>query len=326
MLLNQAGKHIGGVRPPLLLAVCVLPLFLSACSAPLRMDESYSAARRQHFESEAAEDKNRETPREEKDDYQTIPAAFEVRLDDGPGIERHERAARRVRDARATPSYRELRQARATAFAEADMTLRGGNTYIRHDGSSSNPGQVKFAAAPGALGLRVEASPYLNAVEQTPTALVLVVYHLSDRGALDKLAETEQGMRRLLEGEFFDSSVRGVRQIFVQPGMCSELALDRAENGRYVALVAGYNRPDARTGLFVVPYGIGEYKKKGETSFHRAVSMFTPLPMNLAVHLGESAMIISETGSIYHNLRDSTRILRRQTHYFEEPNTLFMLK
>ena len=340
-------------RDPLLriAPLVLLPLLLASCAAPVRMDDGRNGRHGENadaakgrtgadadapFRHESGAGAEPTEERSEPFKYQYAdadmavlpsarPAFFGFRFDDRRRGAEPAPPERPRENPALRPSFRELRQARATAYAEADMTRRGGNTYVRYDGSSSNPNQVKFAAAPGALGLRITASPRLNAVENTPTALVLVVYHLSDRSALDVLAATETGMRRLLRGELFDASVKSARQLFIQPGMTAELALERPEDGRYVAVVAGYNRPDARTGLHVAPYGVGEYKKKGETAFHRTVSMFMPLPMNLGVSLGETMMTVSETASIHHNLRDSTRLQRAQPHYFEEPQILLKL-
>ncbi|MCC8190155.1 MAG: type VI secretion lipoprotein TssJ, partial [Planctomycetes bacterium] len=213
---------------------------------------------------------------------------------------------------------RELREARATAMAEADIYFRGGRTYVRPDGSSSRPSEVKFVAAPGALGIDLAASDSLNAVDGIPTGLVLIIYHLSDRVALDRLAAASDGMATLLAGDFFDPSVRAVRRIDVQPGLRNRLALERAEDGRYVAIVAGYNQPREATSLAVFTYPIAEYSEPGETSWHRSKSMFMPLPLNLSIRLDDNAMYVSEIASVYHHYRDSTRLYRRQPSFHHE--------
>lgn len=332
----------------LLSLLTAAPYWCAGCSAPVRYDDSHSRRKPGAFGKIADRSKaeppsggrSTEVRRYNANEPDDVPAEFNsrfnfveyspaekptilsamfnFRLDDGVAQQREERASRLPpRDPRTQPSFREQREARAAEYAEADMRARGGNIFVKHDGSSSNPNQVKFAAAPGALGLCIDASPGLNAVDNIPNAMVVLVYHLSDRGELDQLSQSEAGMRRLLEGKLFDASAKSVREMTIQPGQTMQLALDRAEDGRYVAIVAGYNRPDARTSLCVIPYGVGEYKKKGETSFHRAVNMYAPLPMNLRVSLGEKDMQVSETDRIYRNLQSSTRLQRQQPYHFE---------
>lgn len=327
MLLIERRLPARAAAPASALALLLAaPLIFAACS--VRYDESYDkrALREEAngWPTVAAEDVDaavRNGALSADDGVRTnTPLLFGLRYDDRPEMGRLARAAQHNdRDPRLQPSYRELREARSSKMIEADILANGGNTHVRYDGSSSKPAEVGFVAAPGALAMLVEASDNLNAVDGNPNALVLVVYHLSDRLAIDQLARTEDGMRKLLEGEMFDASVKSVRQLTLQPGVCNRLEMDRAERGRYVALVAGYNRPDHRTSLFVTSYNIGQYKKSAELRLFSEVDMYMPLPLNLHVSLGEKSMLVSETGQIYHNHRESTRLLRQQKYHYKTP-------
>ncbi len=248
-----------------------------------------------------------------------LPACSSLRVDDSVQRNRSDRAALASLEAdpRERPSYRELRQARATAWVERDIMENGGELRVRPDGSASRPQSVDFVAEPGALALAIGASEDLNQAGGLPHALTLVVYHLADRAALDRLAASEEGMRTLLEATFFDDSVRAVRRIPVQPGMRTNLALDRAEKGRYVALVAGYHNLESAASLHVAAYDIGQYNIRDDSAvggnmlvFSRKKTMFRPLPLNLRVDLGPDAMLVSPTGKIFNNLRDAQRMLK----------------
>lgn len=313
-------RNATGMLAAFALAVAA-PLLLPACS--VRYDDAYDRrSRRQPREAETAQadgPRAKDSPREVAD--AEAPVVFGIRRDNSLEMKRAAKIEHhKPRDPRTTPSYGDLRAAQATRMLEDQIFERGGQTHIRYDGSSSNPAGISFPAIPGALGLRVTASSRLNSVDGVPTAAVLIVYHLKDRLALDQLARTEDGMLKLLEGEFFDNSVVAVRRLDIQPGTQADLEMARGEGGRHVAIVAGYNRPDSRTSLFVTSYHIGSYKKKADFYFERDIDMYVPLPLNLHVNLGEASMLVTETGGIYHNLRDSTQMQRRKNHQYQRIN------
>lgn len=213
------------------------------------------------------------------------------------------------------PSPSEQRAARALALAEADIINRGGAVMYRPDGSASQPHSVKFPAAPGELTLEYAASERLNRFEESPHALLLVIYHLSDRAALDQLSAHENGMRKLLAGEYFDDSVKSARRHFVQPGAAGTLRLDRPEDGRFVAVAAGYAEPNKRTSLFVAEYGVGQWTTGGESVIHHKKKMYSPLPMRLFADLGENDMVVTNTGRIPGDLQKVHLLMARQTRY-----------
>lgn len=253
-----------------------------------------------------------------------LAAACSLRYDESYRADRAEKQAGRepAHESLTFPSYREMREARAAALAEAEIKNAGGTTYVTPNGGSSSPAQVRFVEIPGALALRVEASERLNQVDGIPNALVLVIYHLTDLTALKQLARTEDGMRKLLDGVAFDETVRSVRQINIQPGMRNRLATNRAEDGRYVAIVAGYNPPAAGTSLYVTSYPVSEYSEAGETAIHRKRKMFEPHPLNLHITLGEDSMAVANADTVYKNLGESTRLLRREPYPVKTPRWL----
>lgn len=229
---------------------------------------------------------------------------FRLRMDNSEAQRQAALADCPPEDPCAVPSYSELRKAKADAVAQAELKAQGGDTQIKPDGSSSNPVEVKFVASPGALGLEIQADKNLNTIEGLPHALVLVIYHLSDRTAFDQLASNTDGVLKLLEGNPFDASVKSVRQMFIQPGMHNVMTMERSEDGRYIAIVAGYNRPDPASSIFITSYGIGHYTKKNGV-MRKSTDMFTPLPLNLRVILGSGVMTVVERGEIYRNVEDS---------------------
>ncbi|MDR3669946.1 MAG: type VI secretion lipoprotein TssJ [Holophaga sp.] len=110
---------------------------------------------------------------------------------------------------------------------------------------------------PHGLSLSLQADPELNPFERTPHALLAVLYQLSATNAFNTLAKDPAGLRTLLQGLPFDPSVASADKLFLQPGERRTLPLDRAQNGRWLAVVAGYYglAPGAVTRILELPAG-----------------------------------------------------------------------
>lgn len=241
-------------------------------------------------------------------------AGCQVSYDDDAA--RQTRAGRMAEDPRLKPSVREQRVARAMATAQAEM-YASGDQHVTYgfDGSASQLDKVRYIAQAGALRIDYEAACDLNRVDGEPHALLLVVYHLSHTADFDQLTRTEPGMRRLLEGGMFADSVKGVERHFVQPGVSATLLLNRFDEGRYVAVVAGYAVPKAATSVFVTEYGLGRWAKSAGRRGSRPHYMYRPLPMHLSVALGGAAMVAKNTGLINASLQDVHELLYEDSRY-----------
>lgn len=251
-----------------------------------------------------------------------LAACSAVKLDKAPAAgERTARAGRLAVDPTVLPSPREQRAARALAMAEHSIiTQDGGALLYRSDGSSSRAHNVSFVPAPGALTLDYRASDDLNLTDGVPHALRLVVYHLSDRAAFDQLSRHTEGMRKLLQGDDFDESVKSVRVHSVQPGTAGTLRVNRPEDGKFVAVVAGYAEPSAKTSLYVTEYGIGQWYAPGATPMHRRKTMYSPLPLRLAANLEPTSLVVRNTGRIYGATQKVHRLLAEQTRHLTTDN------
>lgn len=80
----------------------------------------------------------------------------------------------------------------------------------------------------------------LNAVNDRPHSLMLVIYQLKDINEFNRFAGYKEGLRKLLEAKVFDESVMAMKKIYVEPGGARNITLNRAENSRFVGIVAGY--------------------------------------------------------------------------------------
>lgn len=84
----------------------------------------------------------------------------------------------------------------------------------------------------------------LNAYEGRPHALLLVAYQLDSPNAFRSAASTPEGLSMLLSSQPFDKSVLDVRSFSIEPASRDTLLLRRADQARWVCLVAGYNALD----------------------------------------------------------------------------------
>ncbi len=242
---------------------------------------------------------------------------FGLRLDPQGDPARSIRAENLAGDPRLNPSPRDLREARAFTQAQADLYQQGGGIKYRADGSASNPKDVDYISEKRALRIEYYADPGLNNADGMPRALDLCIYHLSNRNAFDSLAKSEEGRQTLLEGGEFDPSVKGVERFCLQPGEKGNWEIDRPEDGKYVAIVAGY--PEVKT--YVKEYGLGNWTKKGKMDFavgigvKTSTEMYMPLPLSLRMDLGAKTMLVLNTDRIYDNLRNVARLTAGEFRY-----------
>lgn len=251
----------------------------------------------------------------------TLLSACGIRYDESfPESARSRPAAqRRSVDARAVPSYRQQRQTRASIQEmekmHRKMNAAGADVILTNAGASSDASAVKFVAEANALNIEIVASDNLNLVDGSPHALVLTVYHLVDRAQFDHLARNEEGIVELLEGAPFDDrSVRAVKQIDIQPGMRGIVTLDRPDNGRFVALVAGYNNPKTHSSVAVHSYPIAQFTKYVRSPILKGpVAMFTPERLDLRVSLDEAGMSAAPADILVNNFLDSRKMSFAET-------------
>lgn len=91
-----------------------------------------------------------------------------------------------------------------------------------------------------AISISLHAALDLNAVNNKPNSLLIVIYQLKNLNEFNRLAGYPEGLKKLLEAKVFDPSVMAMKKIFVEPGGTRGLTLDRAEDTRFIGIVAGY--------------------------------------------------------------------------------------
>ncbi len=91
-----------------------------------------------------------------------------------------------------------------------------------------------------AIRMHIRADNKLNLDEGEAHTLLLCVYQLSDPNTFNQLSNDEDGLYTLLECGLFGDGASASKRLIIQPGQDVNLILDRAEDARYVAMVAGY--------------------------------------------------------------------------------------
>jgi len=133
-----------------------------------------------------------------------------------------------------------------------------------------------------AIDIHVKADSQLNLYEGMPHTLLMCVYQLKDPNAFNQLTEDDDGLYKLLECSRFDGSVAGSKRLIIHPGQNLTFALDRAEGGKYVAVVAGYYllQKEGMTRLFDVPVIVD---KEG---WIKRTKIAKPGPLSIELRLG----------------------------------------
>ncbi len=106
--------------------------------------------------------------------------------------------------------------------------------------SKKPPPAVTWSYQPKGLTISLEADKKLNSYKSQSHTVMLVIYQLENITAFKRFSGYEAGILKLLEGELFDPAVVAVKKVFVEPGESRSLTMDRAENAKWVGIVAGY--------------------------------------------------------------------------------------
>lgn len=91
-----------------------------------------------------------------------------------------------------------------------------------------------------AVKIQVQADPLLNLDNGKAHTLFVCLYQLKDPNGFNHLTGDQGGLYKLLECRLFDPGVAASKRLIVHPGEQTTLMLDRAENAKYLGIIAGY--------------------------------------------------------------------------------------
>ncbi|MCF6247523.1 MAG: type VI secretion system lipoprotein TssJ [Desulfobacula sp.] len=151
--------------------------------------------------------------------------------------------------------------------------------------------EPEWVYKPESIKISYNADNMLNEFKGSSHALQVVIYQFDNINKFVELAAYKDGLKKLLKAENFDASVTAVKKIFVDPGESNKLEFDRAENSRWVGVVAGYFElvPGRATCFFEIPHKI---EKQGMIFFKEEVAVISDLKLNLMLKEHEIKGII----------------------------------
>ncbi|EPL4526982.1 type VI secretion system lipoprotein TssJ [Enterobacter asburiae] len=100
--------------------------------------------------------------------------------------------------------------------------------------------QVSAPFSQGAITLEVQTSPDLNALEGIANSCTLLVIQAQHASTLNKLLSSPARLKSLFSAAGAQDEILKVDRYAAMPGQSTTLHIDRNENTRYVAIVAGY--------------------------------------------------------------------------------------
>lgn len=141
---------------------------------------------------------------------------------------------------------------------------------------------VQWDYTPDALRLEIDASSRLNEYQNAPHTLLLTIFQTADAQAFRNLASDPERLRAALAAGASATGIVQITRYVVAPGARVALSIDRAQQVRYVGIIAGYYDIDDQRAarLYDVPLKVN---KRGwfSRSYHAA-----PQTLELKLRLG----------------------------------------
>ncbi|KJX01431.1 type VI secretion protein [Enterobacter roggenkampii] len=100
--------------------------------------------------------------------------------------------------------------------------------------------QVTAPFAQGAITLDVQTDPDLNALNGIANSCTLLVIQAQKSSTLNKLLSSPFALKALFSAAGAQDEILKVDRYPAMPGQSTTLHIDRSENTRYIAIVAGY--------------------------------------------------------------------------------------
>lgn len=100
--------------------------------------------------------------------------------------------------------------------------------------------QVTAPFAQGAITLDVQTDPDLNALNGIANSCTLLVIQAQQSSTLNKLLSSPFALKSLFSAAGAQDEILKVDRYPAMPGQSTTLHIDRSENTRYIAIVAGY--------------------------------------------------------------------------------------
>lgn len=112
--------------------------------------------------------------------------------------------------------------------------------------------QVATPFAQGAITLDIQSDPDLNTLHNIANSCTLLVIQSKKTSTLNKLLDNPPKLKQLFNDAGAEDDILKVDRYSAMPGQRTTLHIDRSENTRYVAIVAGYYPFPQRQHMIIV--------------------------------------------------------------------------
>jgi len=141
------------------------------------------------------------------------------------------------------------------------------------------------------ISLKIAAPVKLNLVGNSPHTLAMAVVQLNTPKAALALSKNSAELDKLLSGiSPADSAILAVDRYVIQPSAMDTLTIGRVEDAQVILIYVGYFNAllEKRVRLYKVPVKIAS---QGWFGWLTRSYSGTPLPLNLSLNLGETAIL-----------------------------------
>lgn len=149
---------------------------------------------------------------------------------------------------------------------------------------------VSAPFASGAITLNLRAEPGLNRVNELPNSCTVLLIQAKDKPSLGKVLNNPALLKGLFAGAGSEGDILQLDRYVMMPGQTNILHIDRAQNTRNIALVAGYYPFPAKQHMLTAEIPV-ETQSNGWWS---PVWQSQLTPMTLSVTLGSESIVNAE--------------------------------
>lgn len=146
--------------------------------------------------------------------------------------------------------------------------------------------QVTAPFAQGAITLAIQTDPDLNAVHGIANSCTLLVIQAQQANTLSKLLSNPFALKSLFSAAGAQDEILKVDRYAAMPGQRTTLHIDRSENTRYLAVVAGYYPFPQKQHMALIRIPVTTESSGWWTPRWQAQLA----PVTLSLHLGSNSM------------------------------------
>ena len=162
--------------------------------------------------------------------------------------------------------------------------------------------KVSAPFASGAITLNLRAEPGLNSVNELPNSCTVLLLQAKDKPTLDKILNNPTLLKSLFAGAGNEGDVLQLDRYVVMPGQSNILHIDRAQNTRNLALVAGYYPFPTKQHMFTAEIPVSTHS----TGWWSPVWQSALSPVTFSVTLGSESIVSAGEPNETENIAQNT--------------------